>query len=80
MNRNHLYYICTRLAQRAGIRPFGPHSLRHYCATRLLAPPNNVPIHQVSKFLGHCFVAFTEKVYYHFDREHIAGLTDCLID
>lgn len=75
-SRHALLLICYKAARRAKIPAFGPHALRHYHATQLLA--RGAPIHHVSKTLGHSSVAFTEKIYYHFVRDHLAGLTDCL--
>lgn len=75
-NRSIVRHHSIKLSARAGIPPFSPHSLRHFFATRLLA--KGVPIHHVSKLLGHSSVVVTEQIYYHFHPEHLSGLTDCL--
>ncbi len=77
-SRYSLLRYCHACAEAAGLAPFGPHALRHYFATRLLA--KGVPIHHVSKLLGHSSVVITEQIYYHFRPDHLAGLTDCLED
>lgn len=73
-----LLEICYSAAKRAGIARFGPHALRHYHATQLLA--RGTPIHHVSRLLGHSSVAVTEQIYYHFMPEYLSGLTDCLVE
>ena len=70
-----LYNICQQLSKRAGIRPFSPHSLRHYYATQM---SQHVNIYLLSKCLGHSSVTITEKVYIHITDTEMQGLSDCL--
>jgi integrase/recombinase XerD len=71
-------YLCNRLAERAGIPPFGPHAIRHYFCTRMVKA--NVSIKKVSKVLGHSSLAITEHIYCHLLPEDLIGLTDVLTD
>lgn len=74
-SKNALYLQFSRLAKRVGIEKFGPHALRHYCATQLLL--NNVPAAKVSKIMG-VSVRVIEKHYAHILTDDIAGATDVL--
>jgi len=74
-SRHCFYQVCLKLAKASGCLPFGPHSLRHYFATRCMA--KGVDIYRLSKILGHSSVAVTER-YCHFCPEHLSGLTDRL--
>lgn len=74
-NRSIVGHQCRRIAKKAGIPRFHPHSLRHFFATRCLA--KGIDIHALSRMLGHSSVKITEH-YYHYRPEHLAGLTDCL--
>ena len=38
----------------------------------------DVPLFRISKVLGHARIATTEKVYIHFVRQDVLGVTDCL--
>lgn len=58
------------------IPPFHPHSCRHYFANELYH--NNVPMHTVSRLLGHSCTMVTENVYVHWSEESLAGSTDVL--
>ena len=71
-----LYSICKKASKAAGIRIFGPHSLRHYFATELLR--RGVHISHVSQLLGHSSIRTTEQIYIHFVPEYLAGTTDVL--
>ena len=75
-SRNALWLQCNRLACRAGVRSFGPHSLRHYFATQLLLL--GVPIAKVSKLLGHRSIRTTERCYSHILPDDLANCTDVL--
>lgn len=66
----------SRLAKRAKIVRFGPHSLRHYFATQLLL--KGTPLIVVSKLLGHKSARTTEKCYAHILASDLAGSTDVL--
>ncbi len=78
INRALLYLICSNAAQAAGIRIFGPHALRHWCATELLR--RKVPISHVSKLLGHSSIRTTEQIYIHFQPDFLDGITECLVE
>lgn len=78
INRALLYLICSNAAQAAGIRIFGAHALRHWCATELLR--RGRPIAHVSKFLGHSSIRTTESIYIHFIPTELDELTECLVD
>jgi len=73
--KNALYLQFSRLARKAGIEKFGPHALRHYCATQLLL--NNVPAATVSKIMG-VSIRVIEKHYSHILTDDIANATDVL--
>lgn len=51
------------LLERAGVRPRGLHHLRHTFATELLG--NNIPVHIVSRLLGHSSPVVTYEIYAH---------------
>lgn len=51
------------VAKEADVKSITPHSLRHTCATILVA--KGVNSNKVSKLLGHSSVAITEKLYIH---------------
>lgn len=50
-----------RARAKAGLPGVGFHTLRHSCATILLAPPINAPLHVVRDILGHTSVKMTER-------------------
>ena len=75
--KNALYLQFSRLAKRAGIEKFGPHALRHYCATQLLL--GGVASATVSKIMG-VSVRVIEKHYSHILTSDIAHATDVLDD
>lgn len=74
-SKNALYLQFSRLAVRAGIETFGPHALRHYCATQLLL--GGVASATVSKIMG-VSVRVIEKHYAHILTADIAHATDVL--
>jgi len=74
---NALYLQFSRLAKRADIDKFGPHALRHYCATQLLL--GGVASATVSKIMG-VSVRVIEKHYAHILTADIANSTDVLDD
>lgn len=76
-SKNALYLQFSRLAKRIGIEKFGPHALRHYCATQLLL--GGVPAAKVSKIMG-VSVRVIEKHYEHILTADIAHATDVLDD
>lgn len=71
-----LYNTCQKLAKKANIKPFSPHSLRHFFATEL---SKSVPLCLLSKLLGHSSTAITERVYIHLGDADLIGLTDVLV-
>lgn len=73
--KNALYLQFSRLASKAGIEKFGPHALRHYCATQLLL--KGVASATVSKIMG-VSVRVIEKHYAHILTSDIAHITDVL--
>lgn len=70
-----LYNTCQKLARKAGIKPFSPHSLRHFFATEL---SKSVPLCLLSKLLGHANTSITERIYIHLGDADLVGLTDIL--
>lgn len=66
-----------RAREKAGLPGIGFHILRHSCATILLAPPINAPLHVVREILGHSSIKTTER-YAHVltapQRAALAGL------
>lgn len=66
-----------RARVKAGLPGIGFHILRHSCATILLSPPINAPMHVVREILGHTSVKTTER-YAHVQtqpqREALEGL------
>lgn len=50
-----------RARVKAGLPGIGFHILRHSCATILLAPPINAPMHVVRDILGHTSIKTTER-------------------
>lgn len=70
-----LYHQFSLLAKRAGIEKFGPHALRHYCATQLLL--GGVASATVSKIMG-VSVRVIEKHYAHILTADIEHATDVL--
>lgn len=70
-----LWKTCQKLSMRAGIKPFSPHSLRHFFATQM---SKSVPLCLLSKLLGHSSTAITEKIYVHLGDADLIGLTDML--
>ena len=73
--KNALYLQFSRLAKKVGIEKFGPHALRHFCATQLLL--GGVPAATVSKIMG-VSVRVIEKHYAHILTADIANATDVL--
>jgi len=73
--KNALYLQFSRLAVKAGIPKFGPHALRHYCATQLLL--GNVASATVSKIMG-VSVRVIEKHYSHILTSDLDHATDVL--
>jgi integrase len=50
-----------RARVKAGLPGIGFHILRHSCATIMLAPPINAPLHVVREILGHTSIKTTER-------------------
>lgn len=59
----NLLRVFTQAAKTAGVEDVGLHTLRHSAATALL--DGGVPLHVVSRILGHSSVAITGDVYGH---------------
>jgi len=57
--------------KRCGLKPFTPHALRHYFATKSLR--NGARLEVVSRLLGHASIAITADIYCHVDREELHG-------
>ncbi len=57
MSARSLYRVITRLARRAGLEGFHPHSLRHYFATRLVERGSAVRV--IQELLGHADLSTT---------------------
>jgi integrase/recombinase XerD len=76
LNRNGLRYQLDRLAETAGLDPFGPHSLRHFFATSLLNL--GVPVAAVSVLLGHSDIKTTINSYYHLSQSLESKSVDLL--
>lgn len=62
-----IYYDCIRAAQRAGLKNVSPHTMRHTCAVHMVK--NDVPIYEVSKYLGHKSIEITQKHYAKFSPD-----------
>lgn len=76
-NRNSLYALCKKLSLLAKIPVAGPHSYRHFFATRLIQ--QGVSLTKVSKILGHADTRTTERIYCHLVAEiDLAGITEVL--
>jgi len=75
--RGSLHRMLCTVAEGAHIAPLGSHALRHFFATKLYLA--GVPLHLISKILGHSDTRMTERIYCHIWPEHdLLGLTDCL--
>ena len=61
--RNVLHPTWRRVCRDAGVEPRGLHHLRHTYATRLLVA--GVPLHEVSRLIGHADVRMTLDAYAH---------------
>jgi len=75
-NETQLRRLCHRLAERAGVKQFTPHTFRHSFATRMLRA--GVPISRISKILGHSSILITERIYVHWCQADLQGTTDVL--
>jgi integrase/recombinase XerC len=75
IGRQRLYLDIRRLSRRAGIRPCGPHSLRHLFATNMLLA--GVPIAKVARILGHS-IRICESTYAHILPQDLAHATEVL--
>ncbi len=76
ISRGAFYQTTARYAEKAKIPQCGPHSFRHYFATKLLLA--GVPIEIVAKILGHSSTQ-TTKIYGHILPANLRGVTDCLM-
>lgn len=64
---NNFYRSVKRVCKKAGLEEHGPHVLRHTFATLLLE--DGVPIHVVSRILGHANIRITLDIYGHLSDE-----------
>ena len=62
-------YVLPAACRTAKVKEINPHALRHTFAAHYLMDGGK--IWDLSKILGHSSVEVTEKIYAHFDREHI---------
>ena len=74
--RQSLYSLCSKLAKRAGIQKFGPHSLRHSLVNDLFNAGVFLP--HISKYIGHKDTRTTETIYTHFQHKQLRGITEFL--
>jgi integrase len=76
ISQDYLSHGFRKACQKAGVKDFRFHDLRHTFASHLVM--SGVNIFQVSKWLGHSSVTITEKYYAHFapdcKREEIEKL------
>jgi len=63
MNIHNLEKTLRRACQRAGVRPFTPHQLRHLYATHMLR--GGAKLEVVARILGHSSVGVTADIYRH---------------
>lgn len=64
---SNFYRSVRRVCRKAGLPEHGPHVLRHTFATLLLE--DGVPIHVVSRILGHTNIRITVDIYGHLSDE-----------
>jgi len=62
--------------KKAGLDTVGPHTLRHSAATTMLE--SGVPIHIVSRILGHSKISITVDIYGHVSDEGAANAMQLL--
>lgn len=58
---NSIYQICSRLAHRANVKTFNPHSFRHAAIKSWLN--HGMPLNQASQLAGHSSVKITGDIY-----------------
>lgn len=75
-NYTWLYRECKHIAETTNIKPFSPHSCRHYFSNELYE--KGVDIHTISRLLGHSSVIVTETVYIEWNQNKLKGITDVL--
>ena len=63
LDPNNFYRSVKRVCRKAGLPERGPHVLRHTFATLLLE--DGIPIHVVSRILGHTNIRITVDIYGH---------------
>jgi len=68
--------LCDRLAVRANVPHFYPHSVRHTFCT--IMAERGVPIAKISLILGHSSIDTTTRIYTHLRKEDLRGSTDTL--
>ena len=67
LSGDYLSHGFRKACQKAGVKDFRFHDLRHTFASHLVM--SGVNIYQVSKWLGHSSVTTTEKYYAHFSQD-----------
>ena len=72
------YAQLKRLLKEAGLPDIRFHDLRHTFASLLLT--KDVPLINVSKFLGHSDLSTTANIYAHFDTESKQASADVMTD
>lgn len=68
--------LCERLARRAGIAKFSPHSCRHLFCTAMVRA--GVPLAKISQILGHASIEVTATIYTHLLPIDLIGAADNL--
>ena len=66
LSGNGVYQMLQRLAKKAGVKRFNPHSFRHAWARRALR--NNLDLGSVSQILGHTSIKVTHEFYGFWDE------------
>ncbi len=68
LSRTKIWEIVSRQCEAVGIKPTGPHSFRHTCATHMLE--NGADLRTIQEILGHAFLE-TTAIYTHVAQPHL---------